>query len=125
MIFNTFLLLISAILFFAVAFSFAGYLTARSERVFKPVSNAPGLCYDEIDNGQATENEYICGPEMTEEGKMKAADDNGLALFEHNQRIMAEKISMQSMAWIILFIGFSLALVSIIAAIVYWNHNRA
>ena len=105
---------------------FGGSIIARGENAMKPISTAPGLCFDEIDDGQATRNEYICSSEIDENGDGKpVANANDYALYAHNDTVLVERVVVQSISFAVMVVGALFSLAFIVSAIVYWNHNRA
>ena len=125
-IINTFLLLIAAVAFMVMSINFGGSIIARGGNAMKPISSAPGLCFDEIDGGQATRNEYICSSEIDENGDGKpVANANDYALYAHNDTVLAESVVVQSISFAVMVVGSLFSLAFIVGAIVYWNHSRA
>ncbi len=109
-----------------MSINFGGSILVRGGNAMKPISSAPGLCFDEIDDGQATENEYICSTEVDENGDGKpVASANDYALYAHNDTVLAENVVVQSISFAVMVVGALFSLAFIVSAIVYWNHNRA
>ena len=109
-----------------MSINFGGSIIARGGKAMKPISSAPGLCFDEIDGGQATMNEYICSSEIDENGDGKpVASANDYALYVHNDTVLAENVVVQSISFAVMVVGLLFSLAFIVGAIAYWNHNRA
>lgn len=88
---------------------------------FIGISDAPGICYDEIKdkNIHIRENAYPC----VTDGE-PVTSDNENVIFLYNQMNFLATVHFREMLIVLLAIGAIATAASFIGTIVYWNHNR-
>lgn len=120
---NTFIFVAMAILFVVLTVRGAIEINKFSKN-FQPISDAPGICYDETSE-TVRENSYVCTVLNHDENGNPAAvtTDNEYALFFYDQHVFAGTINAFYAQIVIIAVGMMLTGGSLLAALIYWTHN--
>lgn len=124
------------LLFMAVVF---GLMTCRGlfwlrnfnrSATYATISDGPGLCrYDGADPKDLEfmrEEVYLCSLEHDENGNyVEVTDVKDHTLYLNNKITFASEIISAQLKTILCIIGSMFTIVSLVGAIVYWNHNRS
>ncbi|MBR0465827.1 hypothetical protein IJJ02_03550 [Candidatus Saccharibacteria bacterium] len=124
---NTALLFIMSVVFGVITFTTASQIYKASNN-FQPVSDAPGLCFDETktEGSFVRDNSYICLTMADEDGNpLPVTDDNEYALFFYDRLTLTSLVRSGDHIALIIAIGSMLTLAGLVTTFVYWNHNKA
>lgn len=94
---------------------------------FTGISDVPGLCYDEerYRKNQTIENAYPCLTQTDEDGNpIPATSQNDQTIFLFNHTSFSSSVLSHEFIIVLTVVGGIFTLTSLIAALVYWNHNR-
>ena len=87
------------------------------------VSDAPALCYDEElykkNDGKVIQDTYPCSTDGT-----AVTDQKDHTMFLYDRISFTSTVNSQQYETILVTIGSMIPVASLVAAIVYWNHNR-
>ena len=126
-IFNTTLLLLSALV--------SGYLTYRAYSIAQnasrmlshsSLSDSPALCYD-TPTSTIREHGYICTTQYdaaTDKNISVGDDVQQLTLYLNERITFSGAITNSYLGLALTYLGAALTLTQLIAAIIYFNHNR-
>ncbi|MBQ3318548.1 hypothetical protein IJG76_00805 [Candidatus Saccharibacteria bacterium] len=121
-------LLLALTIFFGLATKNVFFWTNNVPRGYIYNSNPPHLCFEKeemLDGGILNEGAYICSVERDENGKpIHLTDDEDYALFIQNQMTYVFSRNWSAVTATVLIFGIMLTAGSLVATIVYWNHNR-
>ena len=91
-------------------------------------SNPPHLCFEKeefVQGGWSTEGAYVCSVERDEDGKpIHLTSNEDYALFLQDQITYTSTRNGLEVMWVVLLVGVMMTVVSLVATVVYWNHNR-
>ena len=124
---NTIILCILGLTFGVMTYMAASQIYQAS-RNFQPVSDTPGLCFDETksDGSVIRDNSYICTTEYDENGNaLPVTTDNEYALFLYDRLTLSSLIRSNDIIITVITIGSMFTFATLVAAFIYWNHNRA
>lgn len=92
---------------------------------FQPVSDAPGLCYDEKDNGAVRENSYPCYTYQGADGKSVAVDnDNDRMIFLYDKFVLLGVTQTSQMRVVLVTISSLMSAACLFGAVIYYCHNK-
>ena len=107
---------------FAVISIASMYNFNTNGEILKPISNSPGLCFDEhtdADGTITTENENVC---LT--NGERTTDSQDMTLFLYDKLVMLQAMASLRAGYIVMSIGTMLSIASFLGGIIYWNHNK-
>ena len=94
------------------------------DKNFRPVSDSPGLCYDEKDGGSVRDNSYPCYTYTDMTGKnAEVDDDNDRTIFLYDKYVFLGKTQTMQMRSIVVVISALFAATAIFGAVIYYIHN--
>ncbi len=96
---------------------------------FVGISDVPGLCYDEDtyknSNSTIIENAYPCLTQTDENGNpIPATSQNDQTMFLFDHTSFSGHVISYELTIVLTVVGSMLTAASLIAALIYWNHNR-
>ena len=119
---NTDLLVIATIVFGVITFCGVNRLQAYRKNL-TGVSDAPALCYDEEtykkSNGSVRQDTYLYSSDGT-----TVTDQKDYTMFLYDRVSLTTSSLSYENGVLLTAIGGMLTIASLVAAIVYWNHNR-
>ena len=119
---NTGLLVLTTIIFGVITFCGVNKLQAF-RRNLTGVSDAPALCYDEEaykrSGGSVRQDTYLCSSNGT-----TVTDQKDYTMFLYDRVSLTTSSLSYENGVLLTAIGGMLTIASLVAAIVYWNHNR-
>ena len=87
------------------------------------VSDAPALCYDEElykkNDGKVIQDTYLCSTDGT-----AVTDQKDHTMFLYDRISLTSTVNSQQDEILLIAFGSMMTIASLVAAIVYWNHNR-
>ena len=99
------------------------------DKNFQPVSDAPGVCYDEKDNGSVRDNSYPCYTYDDYDGhdghSAEVNDDNDRAMFLYDNIVFIGKTQTMQMRVVMVVISSILSVASLFGAVIYFCHNKS
>lgn len=126
---NTMLLLLMSLLFGIITLFGLQFMKSQMDQLsYLTSGDMPQICFeseDESHGGRDASGAYICSTEQDENGNSKHLTSNeDYALFLQNNLVFVSNLESLELMTILCALGSMLTIGSLIATLVYWNHNR-
>ena len=120
------LFILAALIFCLITIQGVWRLNQYDKNLHTAVSDAPGLCYDESNNGTIRENSYPCYTYTDASGRnAEVDDDNDRAMFLYDKIVFMGKTQTMQMRVVMVVIGSILSVASLFGAVIYSCHNKS
>ncbi len=96
------------------------------DKNFQPISDAPGVCYDEKDSGSVRDGSYPCYTYTDYDNHFaEVNDDNDRAMFLYDKIVFMGKTQTMQMRVVMVVISSILSVASLFGAVIYSLHNKS
>ena len=120
------LFILAALIFCLITIQGVWRLNQYDKNLHTTVSDAPGLCYDESNNGMIRDNSYPCYTYTDASGRMaEVDDDNDRAIFLYDKITFTSMTQTMQLRVVMITICSMFSVASLLGGIIYFCHNKS